>query len=255
MADSIITFINNSKKEKIAKELFQMLYNTTHCPIMMGEGFNGVAYSPQIDQTFPYQIGNKTIRVPIIVKIEKNTREDIFFGLDIIDNKLYINGNGGLTTEVLILRFIKQLYNKSVHLPLILSYGTCTQKKIVDRIFTKRYGLDKPIKINIRNKLYYEDWHVITNVFESRLGTLGDLFNYIHYSKNEDDTVILPNNVKCKIDELYDYICISFLATHKLLTNNNIFPIDMNVSNIFIHWLDANSYYSDKNIKDLKKII
>jgi hypothetical protein len=49
-----------------------------------------------------------------------------------------------------------------------------------------------------------------SNVFKNTIATLADLFTFIHYSK-KDDMVILPNNIKCNIVELYDYLCISFL--------------------------------------------
>jgi hypothetical protein len=51
------------------------------------------------------------------------------------------------------------------------------------------------------------------------------------------------------------YLCISFFATYHLLTENNIFPSDMHTANIFIHWLDDNSYYNTINIKNLKEIV
>ena len=83
-----------------------------------------------------------------------------------------------------------------------------------------------------------------------------DLYNFIYYSKNKDGSVILPNGIKCdNISELYDYICISYLATFHLLTENKIYPKDMIPSNIFIHWLNDTSYYNNQNIKDCKYII
>jgi len=175
---------------------------------------------------------------------------------------LYISGYGGLSTEAIILMFIKNLRKKTVHLPLLLAYATCSKTNIIDRIYTLRYGLDNPIEINLSGKIYDEAplWHKQTEekqdeIFTSTLATIRDLLAYIYYSKNKDDTVLLPNNIKCNIDELFDYLCISFLATHHLLTENNIFPSDMHGRNLFIHWLDDNSYFNDKNIKDLKEII
>jgi hypothetical protein len=155
---------------------------------------------------------------------------------------------------------IKNLRSKTVHLPLLLAYGTCSQTKIIDRIYTLRYGLDKSVEINLVGKIYDEDtlWHKShsqnNEIFTNTIATIGDLFTYIHYKKNKDDNVILPNNIKCNIVELYDYLCISYLATHHLLTENNIFPSDMHTGNIFIHWLNDNSYFNDKNIKNLKEI-
>jgi hypothetical protein len=157
--------------------------------------------------------------------------------------------------------FINNLQNKTVHLPLLLAYGTCSKDKIIDRIYTLKYGLDEPVEINLKGKIYdeYSLWYnqEIKNdeIFKKTIATLGELFTYIHYSKDKDDVVILPNGIKCNFNELYDYICISFLATHFLLAKNNIFQNDMHVSNLFIHWLNDTSYHNDKNIKNLKEII
>jgi len=174
---------------------------------------------------------------------------------------LYISGYGGLSTEAIILMFIKNLRKKTVHLPLLLAYASCSKTNIIDRIYTLRYGLDNPIEINLSGKIYDENslWHKKTEenneIFKSTIATIQDLFTYIHYSKNKDNSVLLPNNIKCNVNELYDYLCISFFATHHLLTENNIYSSDMHSLNLFIHWLDDNSYFNDKNIKDLKEII
>ena len=261
--DKIVNLIRKSKKQEIVNSLLDTIYNTSFCPILLGQGFSGNAYLPEIDRTFPYKIGNKIIHLPVVVKTENNNTEN-YFGLDILDNKLYINAYGGLTTEALILMLIKKLRNKTVHLPLLLSYGTCSKTKIIDRIYTLRYGLDKSIQINLTEKIYNEEslWHKKyhkdnenNDIFKSTIATLGNLFTYIYYSKNKDDTVVLPNNIKCNIHELYDYLCISFFATYHLLTENNIFPSDMHTANIFIHWLDDNSYYNSMNIKNVKEIV
>lgn len=254
MTEHIIKFIKESKKEKIAKELLHVLYNIDHCPEILGEGFNGVVYLSKLDQKMPHKIGNKTIQMPIVIKTNNESNKDSSLYLDILDNTLFINGSGGINTEVLILSFLKELFKKTIHLPLILSYATCNKKQTVTNIFIQQQGLINPVKIDLSTRLFHEDWHT-DNVFNNRLITLGDLFTYIHYSKKDDNTVTLPNNITCRIEELYDYICISFLATHKLLVDHNIFPKDMNSSNIFIHWLNDTSYYNSKNIKYIKKIV
>lgn len=190
--DKIVNFIKKSKKNKIAKELLDFIQNKSFCPVVLGQVFSGKVYLPEIDRTFPYKIGNKTILLPIVVKIDPYPNDPKhYFGLDILNNKLYINCYGGLTTEALILMLINNLRDKTVHLPLLLAYGTCSTNKIVDRIYTLRYGLDKPIEINLKGKIYNEYllWHKqdneFTKIFKSIIATLGDLFTYIHYSKKK----------------------------------------------------------------------
>ena len=258
--DKIVKFIKKSTKEIIIQKLFDMIKNYSYCPVVLGQGFSGKAYLPEIDRTFPYKFGNKTVNLPVVVKISQSN-DYHYFGIDMLDNKLYISNYAGITLEALILMLIKHLRNKTVHLPLLLAYGTCSKNKIIDRIYTLRYGLDKPVEINLEGKIYDEAplWNKVNiknnEIFTNTIATLGSLFTYIHYSKNIDDTVILPNGIECNVDELYDNICISFLATHHLLTENNIFPSDMHIDNLFIHWLNDNSYHNNKNIKELAEII
>ena len=164
---------------------------------------------------------------------------------------MYIVGNNGITGEAIILMYIKQLYKKTVHLPLILGYGTCLENNKINKIITTRLGLDKKIEVDLTGKVYGKN-----KKHKSYITTLEDLYNYIYYSKNKDGSVILPNGIKCdNISELYDYICISYLATYHLLTENKIYPQDMHNGNIFIHWLNDTSYYNNENIKDCKNII
>jgi len=127
--NEIVNFIKKSTKEKIIKELLDMIQNTLYCPVVLGQGFGGKAYLPEIDKTFPYKFGNKTVNLPVVVKVDTDpTDPKHYFGLDMLDNKLYISGYGGLTTEALILMLINNLRNKTVHLPLLLAYGTCSKK-------------------------------------------------------------------------------------------------------------------------------
>jgi hypothetical protein len=44
-----------------------------------------------LDKT--YKIGNKTINLPIVVKVENEQNEKPYFSTDILDNKLYIAAN------------------------------------------------------------------------------------------------------------------------------------------------------------------
>ena len=259
--NEITDFIKNSSKKKIVKKLIDTLQYDKYCSNVLGEGFSGKVYIPVLDKTFPYKIKNKTLNLPIVVKVENelNNNEKPYFNTDILDNKLYISGYGGVTTEALILMLIRDLRKKTIHLPLLLTYATCNKTKLISTIVTMRYGLEKPIEIDLTGKIYDENtlWHKqeTTNKFKNTIATLADLFTFIHYSKKDDDTVVLPNNIRCNVIELYDYLCISFLATHYLLTENDIYQSDMHVNNIFIHWFDDNSYYNDKNMKNIKEII
>ena len=253
----IITFISKSDKKTIKNKLLDIIEYHKFCPTVLGQGAFGKAYIPE-SKNIEVNIDNKKVNLPIVVK-EAITSEykdvnkpDINF--DIIGNNLYIIGNfNGITTEAIILMYIKRLCSKTVHLPLILGYGTCLEKTKINKIITTRLGLDKEIEVDLTGKVYGNKKKITHKSF---ITTLEDLYNFIYYSKNKDGSVILPNGIKCdNISELYDYICISYLATFHLLTENKIYPKDMDPSNIFIHWLNDTSYYNNENIKDCKNII
>jgi hypothetical protein len=124
-----------------------------------------------------------------------------------------------------------------------------------------KYGLNEEVIIDKTGKIFdeYAMWHKPhqepTEIWKSTVATLVDLFSYIHYAK-KNNSVTFPNGIKCNdISELFDFISISYLATHHLLTENNIYPCDMHAGNVFIHWLDDNSYYDGKCIKNVEEII
>jgi hypothetical protein len=253
----IIKFISKSDKKTIKNKLHDILEYNKFCPVVLGKGSFGKAYIPE-SKNIEINIDNKKVYLPIVVKeaitseYKDATKPDL--NIDIFGKNLYIIGNfNGITSEAIILMHIKQLCTKTVHLPLILGYGTCLENNKINKIITTRLGLDKEIEVDLTGKVY-GDKKKITH--KSYITTLEDLYNFIYYSKNKDGSVILPNGIKCdNISELYDYICISYLATFHLLTENKIYPDDMHNGNIFIRWLNDTSYYNNENIKDCKNII
>lgn len=261
--NQIINFLGKSNKEEIRDGLYNLIEYDEFCPIIIGEGHFGRAYIPEVNKTIPYTIGKIKLDLPIVIKETKNINNpDAYAGIDILESILYICGYDNITTETLILMCLRKLWNKTVHLPLILGYGTCSKTNMVNRIITFKFGLDESIQIDLTGKIFNENvmWHKPmrepTEIFESKIATLSELLNFIHYSKKSDGSVILPNGIKCdNISELFDYMCISYLATHELLTKNGIYPSDMHSGNIFIHWLNDNSYYNGSNIKNTKEIV
>ena len=249
--NEIIKFISKSDKKTIKNKLHNILKYNKFCPVVLGSGTAGKAYIPE-SKNIEVNINNKKVYLPVVVKEANNLTDELDIMIDIVGNKLYIIGiNNGIASEAIILMYIKQLYKKTVHLPLILGYGTCLETTKINKIITIRHGLDNDIEVDLTGKVYEKN-----KKHKSYITTFADLFNYIYFSKNKDGSVILPNGIKCdNISELYDYICISYLATFHLLTENKIYPKDMDPSNIFIHWLNDTSYYNNENIKDCKNII
>ena len=250
-SNEILNFIKTSTKEKIKEELYGKLKFEQFCPKILGEGFFGKVYLPDIDEL-------KKIDLPIVIKEAKNLdNPDAKFVTEIIDNVLYISGNANITTEALILIYLTKLYDKTVHLPLILGYGTCSKSEFVDRIITLKHGMTTEYELDLTGKIYNLPFfgQETSNKFKSYLSTLGDLFAYIHYNKKQDGSVDLPNGINCQVYKLFDYFCISYLATYHLLTENRIFPYDLHMNNLFIHWLNDKSFYKGKSIENVKKIV
>lgn len=266
--DEILNFINKSSIDIIKRKLYDIIKYESICSgdgffgkieTIVGKGKIGKVYIPSINKTFPYIIDDQSINFPIVVKENKdNFIPDFYTGFDIVKNILYINGFRSLTTEALILMYVRKLWHLTLHLPLILTYGTCG-KHNVTQIVSLKYGLKKHVDtgcgVNIFNDApaWYVSKRQSSQVFKSMLTTLKELLCYIHYNR-KGDIVMLPNDIECSILELYDYICISFFTTWHLLTINNIFPSDMHCSNIFIHWLNDKSYFNNKSAKDVTHI-
>jgi hypothetical protein len=253
---SILSFINESSHEKIIEDLVKTIEYNNFCPVILGQGVFGRAYSPTLDNTVTFAITKKkSIKIPIVIK-ESHNSKDSTFTTKVLDDKLYISGFINMTTEALILMFIRKLYNKTVHLPLILGYGTCQDSSSVNRIITMKYGLEAPVEIDLTDRIFSyftEDYPI---KFTSHLNTVKELLEFIYFSKKPDGSVILPNGIICpNVSELFDYITISYLATHLMLTKNGIYPADMHGRNIFIHWFDQNSYFNTNKLKNVKEIV
>jgi len=261
----ILNYIKLSDKKTIKNNLLKIInhdhfctYNIDKYSDIVGKGSFGKVYIPKDNNTLPFKYKNININLPIIIK-ESNNYHENNIGMDIIGDKLYINGYFNITTETLILIYVKQLWSKSIHLPLILGYGICSHSKSINRLITFKYGLNDKYELNLEEKIYDETamWNKPnTNQiykFSSFISTVKQLLAFIHYNKM-NDLVKLPNNVTCNFIELFDYLCISYLSTFNLLIMNNIYPSDLHADNIFIHWLNDYSYFGNKNIKNIKEI-
>lgn len=256
--DSITTFITNSSFDEIKNNLLDTLFNKQFCPKILGEGYIGKVYIPNISHLEKIKLETLEIELPIVIKETKISTGTLNF--DILDDKLYISGNDNLTTEVLILLYTNKLWEnkKSPHLPYMIGYSSCSTTKNVDRIITERQGLNynSDTKVDLFNsgEIFWPQKNKKDNtVFSSSLNTLQELFKYIQFNES-NDFVRLPNGIECNVSTLFDYLCISFLHTHNLLVKNNITVYDMHSANIFINWLNDNSWNGDKNIKNIKNI-
>ena len=108
---------------------------------------------------FPIAVSTPLVFFTNCTVVKKSNTMDhpnLSFDLNIINDKLYIAGSRNMITEALILIYIRKLWHKTVHLPLIFAYGTCSNKKIVNKIITLKFGLPDPVEINLDGKIYNE---------------------------------------------------------------------------------------------------
>ncbi len=235
--------IKNNLLNKIKQHICKFNYKRLN---LIATGGVSNIYEP--DQS--YNINNYTINY--LVK-QPGSKEEQHLRLNIIDNILYIYGLNNPLSELIIMLLVQPLISKTLHLPLLLGYNI--QGTNVKDIYILRYGL------NERYIKHLNDTILIKNVmqeikpkFSSYLETVGKLFNYIEYNK-KGETITLPNGINCKIYELFDTLCFSYLSTYYLLSLNGIYLYDMVPKNIFIHWLTNDSYYNHKSISNLKYIV
>jgi hypothetical protein len=255
----IIDFIMTEPIKKIINDLPRILVDEKNwCDKIIGEGMMGKVSISEIGNTVEFKLKDKNIIIPVVTK---KARQAGIFGMKIIKKKLYIYSYENIVTEALILLFTRKIWHKMIspHLPLIIGFGSCDKNinTILDTIITERHGLDEPVEIKkdgyIETPLIFPEYNR-EHENKSTLATLYELMIYINLKK-KGNSVILPNSETCDIIELCDYLTISYLHTHDLLLKNNITLYDMHNSNIFIHWLNKNSYMGDKNIQNIKYII
>jgi len=260
--NDITKFINTVPFETILLELPKRLYdNITYCDKIIGKGMIGEVIESAVGKTINVKINKTTIHMPVVIKKANIVGS---FDMKIIDDILYIYCYKDLTAEAIIMVYLSDLWQKklSPHLPFMIGYSSCaTDKKIIiDKIITERQGFDQEINIDIVG-LYTKpfahpdpDYDPINPTYKSNFATLRDLFNYI-LMHEKDGKLLLPNGQKCNAVKLCDYLAIGYLHTCAILAKHGITLLDMHLANIFVHWLNLNSYLGDKYIGDTKYII
>jgi len=259
---TIIEFINNSSIAKIKEALPKLLHDTiTYCDKIIGRGMMGEVTISAIGKTVDVKVNSVIIKMPVVIKKAYNQG---IFEMNVIEDKLYISSYMDITTEAIILLYVSKLWYKklSPHLPFMIGFGKCepNNNMLVDRIITEKHGLEKEIEIKINGLNQGPFWHPDPTYnwddpsYKTNFATMGDLLSYVCKYQN-NGSITLPNKRTCNIFELFDYLTISYLCTHDMLFKNNILLSDMHPGNIFIHWLNPNSYMGDTNLENIKHII
>ena len=248
--NNIINFINRSNLEEIKNNLLNILFNNKYCNKILGSGISGIVFEQKTNKYIKIKSSlNNKIKIYIVKKYNKNINNNIIF--DIQKDQLYMYGIS-LLFDILILIYIRILWNekKSIHLPLMLGYSICSDNYDDIEIILEKNGLKKDIKIKLNKDVIYYN-----NKYKNRIITLQDLLEYIYiFYDDKTKKIKVPNNIECDITLLIDYITISIIHTYNVLFKNNIYVRDMHFNNIFIYWLNKNSYLDDINLKDIKYV-
>lgn len=259
----IVKFIKKETLVTIEKNLLENMNNQVYCDKVLGKGLLGEVTIPGVNNYMDITTKNNIkIKLPIVIK-KANSEGNV--NIKILNDKLYIYADFDITLEAIILAYFNKLWHKklSPHLPLMIGYSCCNNKENirVNKIIAERHGLLKNVKFNIEGYSDDEFWHIPKPdrpfespfIFNSEMGTLLSLCKYV-IAQMKDGVITLPNNETCDVVELFDYLTISYIHTHQLLHKNNIIISDMHSKNIFIHWLNNDSYLGDMNISNIKYI-
>lgn len=248
--------LEEGSHKDIKEKLLTLLSMTKYCNKKIGEGQMGSVHISSVGNTMEIETNNKKITVPVVVKEANVNDEKSIFEIKDIGKDLLIYSYINLNVEAILLDVVNELwYDKiSPNLPLMIGYSMCDNKKNINKIITERHGLSVDVKFNEKNGFNeLPMWIEYKPIKPTNLATLQNLLNYVNENGNKDE-IKLPNNEICSIIELFDYLTISYLHVEKILKENKITLLDMHFGNIFIHWLNDDSYLGDTNIGKTKEI-
>jgi hypothetical protein len=255
----VLDYFNRNNVNNInINDFYKMIYSEGYCEKILGSGMMGVVYEYKVGNKMTFYNGKKNITVPIVIK-KSYIDERSVFDINIIDNHCYISSFINLNCECIIFIYLLKLWYKKIspHLPLFLGYSTCQYDNVVN-IITERHGLGYSIYLEKKVITYqlfgFDDTdNVNIQKYNTDLSTLESMYQYIKF-KRIGNKITLPNNITCDINELIDYILLSYIVTHFQMKKKNLILQDMHAGNIFIHWLNKNSYMGDEYIGDIENI-
>lgn len=234
-------------------------YMTDYCDIKIGKGVMGNVIQRKIGETLSLQIKDTIIDMPVVIKKPNRVGS---FQMIMHNEKLLLVSFDDLTCEAIMMYFVSKLWYKSIspHLLFMVGMNNCSKSTttLVDEIISEKQGLTDNKKVTIEFPgfvpLFWVDKYKHTQTVS--LATMHELTNYIITKCDTDNNIILPNNKQCNVIELLDGLLISFLHTsHLLFKTYRISLSDQHFGNIFIHWLNPESYIGDKYIGDIEHIV
>lgn len=259
----IVDYLNHSSNQEIRETVIETLNSTKFCDKILGAGYVGKVKVSGIGDSYTIVYRDIDVTIPVAVK-ESQVDSDVFAFTNPDNQDLYLYCDRGISTEALILYYLRVLINekRSPHLPLIIGHGKCDTSTIqpIDKIITERHGLDEELHVKLTGHYESPLWFNVPGydpenpVYSTHLTNFDDLCVYMNLMKDTKDMITLPNDQECNVIDLLNYISISYIVTYDLLAKNNIYLMDIHPQNVFIHWLNKNSYMHDHFIGDTQYI-
>lgn len=264
----LLKILKNKNIKAMPKKLTEFINKITtqnYCDDTYGSGLFGKVIAHRIADKIDVKMGNKIVQLPIVIKTLNidNTRFEPEYKFSHVYNKknLIFWSMRDFTGEALILILVSGLWYNNItpHVPVLWGVDSCMHKgyDIIDNMVLLKEGLKEQVEIT-EDKIIYpylmaKNYKYIPKQY-TRLTTLGDLLTYIS-NTYDNGHVKLPNNKSANVTQLIDELYISFIHTAYLLYKKyKILLNDQHSNNIFLHWLDDDSYYGKKNIKNTKHI-
>ncbi|AYV76157.1 MAG: hypothetical protein Terrestrivirus4_205 [Terrestrivirus sp.] len=242
-----------------------------YCEEKLGSGFFGDVVSNTISGSVEVEIKNK--KIPMDVAIKKIRSQTGTFDVIKHEDNIIVYSDNELSCEAIFFMLVSELWIREItpHVPYLIGAGKCdtvsnsnhidTAQNIsplkpdtllINRFVIERHGLLK--SITIHNKGINPFINDVPRITKTYLNNLMDLMKYVCLNRRHNKA-LLPNNIQCDIVELLDGYFISFLHTaHLLWKNYKITLLDQHSRNIFIHWIDKQTYMGTKPLNNIKYI-
>ena len=256
-------FDNNNKflKENLANYLNNI---TEDCFSYINEGFFNEVKTLNIPNKITVNIKNKKIFLDTVIK--SNKHKEGSFNLYERKDMLFITSDLDSTCEAIILLFMSQFWydSKNPYTPFLFSIYKCerllyTSGKIIDTLVLEKYGLkesfiykQQKIGLNLEN-LNFTNYRDIN----TRFTNFHELLYYSYHYHDKDFNFELKQNSKIykfNLIELIDNTFLHVLIALDYFEEYNLILLDQHIQNIFLQWINDDTFIGEKNISKLKNI-
>lgn len=283
MSERNISKIFTTSPKDIYKKFMEALdHNVAKCEVILGEGMFGSVSRPNYSAFALIDVKNKKVEIKTVLKKLKLSN-DMQFGHTIItknaidehiekivpsDMKTFVKNqkfpkeihvffsdNHDPHCEYILLAFASKLWYDKItpHVPFMVVPMSCGSSNSLNSFLLEANGLPVKIKTMYKTASLY-----LQNPALYNLSYCETLYKLIEFMTNTGDsnTCVLPNGELVNISTFIDHISISYLFTYQQLIHKiGMVLQDQHLNNIFMYWLDSNSYMGSTFIGKLKNIV